>query len=64
MQNWSEHDEQGYCSGEQDYLDAQKVADHLQIPLKRVVFEKEYWNNVFRYFIIIIIIINKEVESC
>mgnify|MGYP001797112638 FL=1 len=51
MQNWSEHDEQGYCSGEQDYMDAQKVADKLQIPLKRVGFEKEYWNHVFRFVV-------------
>lgn len=48
MQNWSEYDEQGFCSGERDFLDAQKAANVLDIPLKRVVFEKEYWNHVFR----------------
>ncbi|XP_067929231.1 mitochondrial tRNA-specific 2-thiouridylase 1-like [Watersipora subatra] len=47
MANWSEYDEHGYCQGESDYLDAQKVADSLDIPLKKLTFEKEYWNQVF-----------------
>jgi len=49
MANWNMYDEQGHCSGEQDYLDAEKAASLIGIPLRRVSFEKEYWTQVFRY---------------
>ena len=39
------------CPQEQDYLDAKAVADKLGIPLLRVDFVKEYWDNVFSYFL-------------
>ena len=39
------------CSQEVDYDDAKKVADHLGLPLLRVDYVKEYWDNVFSYFI-------------
>ncbi len=39
------------CPQEQDYLDAQKIAKHLGISLYRHDFIKEYWDNVFTYFI-------------
>ena len=39
------------CPQEKDYQDAQKVADQLGIPLLRIDFIKEYWDNVFTYFI-------------
>ena len=39
------------CPQEQDYEDAKKVADQLGIPLLRVDFIKEYWDNVFLYFL-------------
>lgn len=39
------------CPQEQDFQDAQKVADKLEIPLYRVDFIKEYWDNVFTYFL-------------
>jgi tRNA-specific 2-thiouridylase len=39
------------CTQEQDFQDAQKVADKLNIPLYRVDFIKEYWDNVFTYFL-------------
>lgn len=39
------------CPQEQDYLDAKKVADHLDIKLYRHDFIKEYWDYVFTYFI-------------
>ena len=39
------------CPQEQDYEDAKKVADQLEIPLLRVDFIKEYWDNVFMYFL-------------
>ena len=39
------------CPQEVDYMDAKKVADKLGIPLLRVDFVKEYWDEVFSYFI-------------
>ena len=39
------------CSQELDYQDAKRVADHLGLPLLRVDYVKEYWDNVFSYFI-------------
>ncbi len=39
------------CPQEEDYNDAKKVADHLGIELKRVDFIKEYWDDVFTYFL-------------
>lgn len=39
------------CPQEKDYQDAQKVAEKLGIQLLRVDFIKEYWDNVFSFFI-------------
>ena len=39
------------CPQEQDYLDAKKVCETLNIPLYRVDFIKEYWDLVFSYFL-------------
>lgn len=39
------------CPQEEDYLDAKKVAEHLGIEIKRVDFIKEYWDEVFTYFL-------------
>jgi len=39
------------CPQEKDYEDAKKVADMLGIPLYRQDFVKEYWDNVFTYFL-------------
>ncbi|MCI5745240.1 MAG: tRNA 2-thiouridine(34) synthase MnmA [Erysipelotrichaceae bacterium] len=39
------------CPQEVDYNDAISVAKKLDIPLLRVDFIKEYWDNVFKYFI-------------
>lgn len=39
------------CPQEQDYNDAKAVAKCLGIEIKRVDFIKEYWDNVFTYFL-------------
>ena len=39
------------CPQEQDYLDAKDVADRLNLPLLRIDYIKEYWDNVFSYFL-------------
>ncbi len=58
MKNWDSNinnDIEGItediCPQEQDYLDAKKVCEKLEIPLYRVDFIKEYWDNVFKYFL-------------
>lgn len=43
--------ENNVCPQENDYLDALKVCETLQIPLYRVDFIKEYWDYVFTYFL-------------
>ena len=39
------------CPQEQDYNDAKGVCDKLGIKLYRIDFVKEYWDNVFTYFL-------------
>ncbi|PPE04470.1 tRNA 2-thiouridine(34) synthase MnmA [Entomoplasma ellychniae] len=39
------------CPQEQDYMDAQAVAQKLNIKLHRVDFVQDYWDYVFKYFI-------------
>ena len=39
------------CPQEEDYNDALEVCKKLDIPLHRVDFVKEYWDNVFKYFL-------------
>lgn len=39
------------CPQEQDYMDAKSVADKLGLPLLRVDFVKEYWDDVFTTFL-------------
>lgn len=58
MKNWDSNinnDIEGItddiCPQEQDYIDAKKVCDELNIPLYRVDLIKEYWENVFSYFL-------------
>lgn len=42
---------QDICPQEQDFLDAQAVAEKLAIPLLRIDFIKEYWQDVFSHFL-------------
>ena len=39
------------CPQEQDYNDALEVCNKIGIPLHRIDFVKEYWDNVFEYFL-------------
>ena len=41
----------GVCPQELDFRDAKAVCDELNIPLYRVDFIKEYWDDVFKYFL-------------
>ena len=38
------------CPQEEDYNDAKKVCEKLNIPLHRIDFIQEYWDDVFEYF--------------
>ena len=53
MKNWEDDDDLNTknCTSQQDLLDAQAVCDHLEIPLHTVNFSKQYWDNVFEYFL-------------
>jgi len=51
MKNWDEDDDSEFCSAEEDYRDAQSVADHLGIDLLQANFADEYWERVFEEFL-------------
>ncbi len=51
MKNWDEDDGTEYCTAATDLMDAAAVAQKLDIPLHTVNFAKQYWNNVFEYFL-------------
>ncbi|XQP56054.1 MAG: tRNA 2-thiouridine(34) synthase MnmA [Mycoplasmoidaceae bacterium] len=61
MQNWDtviNNDIKGHnkklpdgCESNVDYLAAKKVADFFKLKLHKVEFIKEYWDDVFKYFI-------------
>jgi tRNA-specific 2-thiouridylase len=51
MKNWEEDDGTEYCTAKEDFADAQKVADRLQIRLHGANFAAEYWDNVFEHFL-------------
>lgn len=49
MQNWDIVDETGQCIADKEFADADLVCKKLKIPLIRIDFVKEYWNDVFRF---------------
>jgi len=59
MRNWDSfangelnaENDQNICPQEIDYNDAKMVCEKLDIPLHRVDFVKEYWDDVFTYFL-------------
>jgi len=55
MSNWNASDEASgstYCEqSEKDATDAQTIADFLNIEMKRVDFQSEYWHGVFEPFL-------------
>jgi tRNA-specific 2-thiouridylase len=48
MKNWSEEEEKGICTGDNDAVEVEKVAKYLSIPFVTYNFEKEYWHYVFQ----------------
>jgi len=51
MKNWEEDDTEAHCSAAADLADAQGVCDRLDIPLHKINFAAEYWDNVFAHFL-------------
>ncbi len=51
MKNWEEKDENGVCTSEQDYADAEAVARRLGIRLYSIEFIEEYRDRVFARFL-------------
>ena len=43
--------DEGQCTQEKDWQDAQAAADTLGLPLKRIDFIEEYWTDVFETFL-------------
>jgi tRNA-specific 2-thiouridylase len=50
MKNWDDKDDP-HCPAAVDAMDARKVADKLGIPFYSFNFAKEYWRDVFDYFL-------------
>ena len=51
MKNWDEDDDTEYCTAIQDFEDAQRVAEQIDIPLHPINFAAEYWDSVFEDFL-------------
>ena len=51
MKNWKEEDDLGHCLVEEDFEDAQKVCQVLDVPYYGVNFAEEYWESVFTHFL-------------
>ncbi|VFP81087.1 tRNA-specific 2-thiouridylase MnmA [Buchnera aphidicola (Cinara kochiana kochiana)] len=52
MKNWDEDDSKNYCSAKIDFNDAKLVCKQLGILLHTINFSTEYWEKVFKNFII------------
>ncbi|CAL4320857.1 tRNA-specific 2-thiouridylase MnmA [Buchnera aphidicola (Chaitophorus sp. 3695)] len=52
MKNWEEEDNSDYCSSKQDLQDVENVCKSLKIFLHKVNFSLEYWEYVFKNFLL------------
>ncbi|MCQ2409765.1 MAG: tRNA 2-thiouridine(34) synthase MnmA [Clostridia bacterium] len=51
MSNWKEQDDNGCCTGEQDWTDVKYICDKIDIPYYSVDFSEEYMQHVFTLFV-------------
>ena len=51
MKNWEDDDHTGYCSSNEDFVDAAAVADVLGIEIEHVNFAADYKDRVFAEFL-------------
>lgn len=47
LKNWDTADETGKCLSDEEYKDAQRICQKLNVPLLQVDFVKDYWHEVF-----------------
>jgi tRNA-specific 2-thiouridylase len=52
MKNWEDTYEVGYCSANEDWEDAWDVCQTLDIPLHSANFSAQYWEQVFKTFLL------------
>ncbi|VAX76497.1 tRNA 2-thiouridine(34) synthase MnmA [Buchnera aphidicola] len=52
MKNWDEEDFQDHCPSKKDFIDTNSVCKKLGIVLHTVNFSMEYWEKVFKKFIV------------
>jgi tRNA-specific 2-thiouridylase len=51
MKNWEDDDDSGYCSSNEDFVDAAAVADVIGIEIEHVNFAADYKDRVFADFL-------------
>jgi tRNA-specific 2-thiouridylase len=51
MKNWEDDDDTGYCSANEDFVDAAAVADVIGIEIEHVNFAADYKDRVFAEFL-------------
>lgn len=51
MKNWEADDDDPFCGATQDLYDAKNICLQLDIPFEVVNFSRQYWDNVFQYFL-------------
>jgi tRNA-specific 2-thiouridylase len=51
MKNWEDDDDSGYCSSNEDFVDAAAVADVIGIEIEHVNFAEQYKDRVFAEFL-------------
>jgi len=51
MKNWEDDDDTGYCSSNEDFIDAAAVADVIGIEIEHVNFAADYRDRVFADFL-------------
>lgn len=51
MSNWKETDENGCCTGEEDWSDVKYICDKIDIPYYSVDFSEQYMEHVFKLFV-------------
>lgn len=61
MKNWDIREETGVCTTLKDLEDAKWLCDQIKIPFSEVNYVKHYWNDVFRY--LLVININVSIEN-
>ncbi len=49
---WEEDDNKYYCNSKIDFEDSKKICKYLNVKLHKINFSLEYWNKIFKIFIL------------